>query len=250
MIANLGSSSSRWTFLHAAAAAALALAACGGEQPAPATPNDPLQSAIPMTPSTVTATPLSAPEPAASGSASAAPAASAAPSAAPKSSGSGRPPVLKSNEKSITDTFGSSPAKLEIGDDKGRATLRIPEGALEKGYNVTFQLDPKAKSGGAQVGQLYRIRTQVAGAQDFSKVDSTGTPFQLAMPAGGKKDANLAIGETTTDDKGREKIKWTVVAPTRIDDATNTAFFDLPSLGADTVLHVTTKAPSAPAEKK
>lgn len=247
MMVTTGKSSSPWLWTSAACAA-IALAACGGEQPAPVAPTDPT-SALPMTtPTGVPAAP--APEPSSVASAEPASSAAADAGAPPKSSGGGRPPVLKTDDTSITDTFGSAPAKLEIGDDKGRAILRIPEGSLDKGYNITFQLDPKAKSGGAQVGKLYRIKSQVAGAQDFMQVATTGDPFELAMPAGGKKDANLAIGETTVDDKGKEKIKWTVIAPKRIDDATNMAWFDLPALGGDTVIHITTKAPSAPAEKK
>ena len=64
-------------------------------------------------------------------------------------------------------------------------------------------------------------------------------------PARNKKDANLAIGKIVTDDKGREKIEWTIVAPVKIDDVAGTAHFELKSL-PNAFLHVTTKAPTEP----
>jgi hypothetical protein len=67
------------------------------------------------------------------------------------------------------------------------------------------------------------------------------------MPAGDKKDANLAIGEISTDDKGKPKIVWTVVAPVKIDDTTASARFELKTL-SDAYLHITTKAVTAPAQ--
>jgi hypothetical protein len=66
-----------------------------------------------------------------------------------------------------------------------------------------------------------------------------GDPFILELPAGAKKDANLAIG--VDDDKGR--VKWTVVAPKRIDDARNVAVFELTTL-PPAWFHVTAKAPT------
>jgi hypothetical protein len=223
--------------------AAVAFAACGGEQTPAATPSEPTTS-LPLSTPSATAAPA---ESVASASPSAAPADSAAPDAgAPKPAvtSGGRPPVLKTDDQSISDTFGASPAKLQLGDSKGYATLKIPEGALDKGYNITFQIDPKAKAGGQVLGKIYHLKTQVAGAGDLSKLDSVASPFELQMPAGNKKDANLAIGELVTDEKGNQKLKWTVIAPKSIDDATNIAFFELPSLGADTLLHVTTRAPT------
>src|SRR5689334_12135084 len=99
----------------------LSLAACGGDPPPPA-----------EAPPAPTPAPAPAPEPAPSSSAAPAPSGSAA-AEAPKSTGSGRPPILKTSESEITDTFGSSPAaRLELGD-KEIATLRIPENALSGG---------------------------------------------------------------------------------------------------------------------
>jgi hypothetical protein len=213
----------------------LSLAACGGDPPPP-----PAAPALPPPPPPApveTAPPVAEPEPTSAADAGAPPTAS---------TGSGRPPVLKTSDTEITDTFGISPgAKLEIGGDTDRATLKIPEGALSTGTNITFKLEPKGKSHGAPLGKVYRTRTQIGGSAAFTRVDTAGPPFELQVPAGNKKDANLAIGEITTDDKGKEKITWTVLAPKRIDDVSGVATFELGFL-SDAFLHVTTKAPTAP----
>lgn len=238
------SSASEWRFLvalgvAAAIGGAASLGACGGDQAAPVEPT----SSLPLT------TPSGAPaaiEPTPADTASTEPAASGAPDAgAPKatSTGSGRPPVLKTSDTSITDTFGAAPAKLELGRDKGVATLKIPDGALDKGYNITFEVDNKGKSNGAALGKVYHVKTQVAGGSEFTKIDSSGAPFEFSAPAAGRKDANLAIGATVTDDKGKEKLTWTVIAAKQVDSGVAT--FELPSIGGDVVLHLTTRAPSA-----
>lgn len=204
-------------------------AACGGDPPPP--PETPKPAPAPVA------------EPAPTAEPTAAPADTAAPEAdggAPKKTGSGRPPILKSDASEITDTFGSTPAaRLEIGDQE-LASLRIPENALDRGTNVTFKLDPKGKNGGALVGKVFRITMIVPPSGTPTKITSGSEPFELRLPAGNKKDANLAIGEITVDDKGKEKVVWTVQAPTKIDDATATAYFEVPALG-DQWLHITTK---------
>ena len=211
---------------------ALVLAACGNE-PSAAAPPQPTEppSAAPAAPS---ATPEAAP--------SAAPSASAKASAAPEAPkpGSGRPAVLKSDSSEITDTFGSSPAsKLELGD-KDIATLRLPEGGLRTGTLITFKIEKSSKSAGGVIGKIYQIKSVIPPSSDAQQIESQGPPFVLELPAGAKKDANLAIG--IEDEKG--KLKWTIVAPKRIDDARSVAIFELTTLPSG-YLHVTTKAPSA-----
>ncbi|WP_231511815.1 hypothetical protein [Chondromyces apiculatus] len=213
---------------------AWALAACGADpKPPPPPPPAPPPAAAPE--------PEPEPEPAKS--ADAAP--DAAPAASPSQS-AGRPPLLKSDSEEITDSFGSSPpAKLELGDDTGRATLRIPENALSQGVNITFKIEKKGKSSGPPTGKIYRTSTVIPPDGTPQEISSAGPSFELAFPAGNKKDANLAIGKITTDDKGKEKIEWSVVAPTKIDDTTGLAHFELKTL-PNGYLHITTKAPTEP----
>jgi hypothetical protein len=214
--------------LGAYAVAASIVVACGGE-PAAVTPPQPSE-----TPSAAPAPEASAPAEAPTASASAK--ASAAP--APKSSDSGRPAVLKRDDTEITDTFGSSPAsKLELGE-KDFATLRLPEGALRTGTLITFKIAKNARGIAGLVGKVYEIKNVIPPSNDGQAMESNGPPFVLEMPAGAKKDANLAIG---VEDKG--KYKWTIVAPKRVDDARNVAVFELTTLPSG-LLHVTTKAPT------
>jgi hypothetical protein len=234
--------------LRSAALAALFLAAaCGGPPAPPATPK-PAPPVVLPEPEPAPAAPPASAEPAAE------PPAPAATDTQPVDTArapSGRPPVIRTSEEEITDTFGSTPAaKLELGDDKARAVLRIPEYAFDRGVNVTFKLDKKAKNTGGLIGRIYHTLTQVAGASEFRAVTSLGPPFQLEMPAGNKKNANLAIGEILVGENDREKITWHIVAPSKIDDVSGIVYFELPTLG-DYYLHVTSKAITPPpAEKK
>src|SRR5690349_10579456 len=139
----------------------LIVAACG--EPVAATPPQPTE--------TPSATPAPAePPPAPSATAAAAPAsasASAAPAAPPPRQSSGRPMVLKSDPTEITDTFGTSPgSKLVLGSDKDEAVLRVPEGALRQGTNITFKVDARGgKATGAVVRKIYRILPVVPPSQ-------------------------------------------------------------------------------------
>jgi hypothetical protein len=218
---------------------ALILAACG--EPAAVTPPQPTE-----TPSAAPAPTAPPPEPSATAAAAPASAsASAAPATPPPRQSSGRPMVLKSDPSEITDTFGTSPgAKLVLGSDKDEAVLRVPEGSLNQGTNITFKIDARGgKSTGAPVGKIYQILPMIPPSQTPAATESVGPPFVLELPAGSKKDANLAIG--VADDKG--KVTWTIVAPKRIDDARNVAIFELGTLPF-AWLHVTTKPPTG--EKK
>lgn len=147
-----------------------------------------------------------------------------------------RPPVLKTDAEEIQDTFGVSPgAKLELGDDSGRAILRIYENSFSNGVNVTFKIDKKAKAAGQQQGKIYRVTAVIPPSGTPTKVTTVTNPFELKLPAGAKKDANLAIGEI-----GEGKVTWRVIAPEKIDDATGMATFLLPDL-YDYYLHITTR---------
>jgi hypothetical protein len=208
---------------------ALLLAACG--EPTPVAPPQPTQ-----VPTAAPAPPPPPPPPAVTATATA----SAAPEAPPPKQRSGRPAVMKSDSKEITDTFGTTPgAKLELGD-KEIATLRIPEGSLRQATNITFKIDARGKAHGALSGKIYKLESLFPPGHDIeASVPADGDPFVLELPAGTKKNANLAVG--VADAKGR--VKWTVVAPKRIDDARNMAIFELTALPSGW-LHVTTKPPT------
>jgi hypothetical protein len=150
--------------------------------------------------------------------------------------------MVKSDAAEVSDTFGTNqPAKIELGE-KDLAVLRIPSGALAHATNITFKLDPRGKSQPPMVGKLYRLLSVYPpSTTPEPKVETNnGEPFVLELPAGAKKEANLAIG--VEDDKG--KVKWTIVAPKRIDDVRNVAVFELTALPS-AWLHVTTKAVTA-----
>jgi hypothetical protein len=143
------------------------LAACG--EPPPATP--PPQPT--ETPVATAVAPPAEPPPAPTASASAS--GSAAPATPPKPQSSGRPAVLKSDPKEITDTFGSPPAKLELGD-KEIATLRLPEGALVKGTVITFKIDARGKGTGGQIGKIYNIQAVVPPSTSPDQIPTNGPP--------------------------------------------------------------------------
>jgi hypothetical protein len=231
-------SSLRFVWMPAALGAVLF--ACG-ETPPPASPDD--SGELPLKVST--AKPAELPPPA-EPTPTAAPTATAAASAAPTAPAAAqnedsRPPVLKMDPKEISDTFGVSPgAKLELGPDDEKAVLRIPENSFTTGVNVTFKIDPKAKAAGGLIGKIYKLTSMVPPSGTPEKVSTAGRPFVLQLPAGNKKDANLAIGEVTP-----AKINWRVIAPVKIDDATNIATFELTELG-DLYIHVTSRPVTAP----
>jgi hypothetical protein len=219
------------TITRGSVALLLFAAACGGEPPPPPAP--------PTPPAPVAATtPPPAPEPAPS----------AAPSAdaeASKPKSSGRPPVIFANATELTETFGSSPgAKVEIGSDKDRAVFRIPENALRVSHNIGFKLDTKGKSAGGQVGKIYHVIPNIPPNPTPVTIDSPDIPFVIGLANGGKKDLNLAVGKITTDDKGHEKIVWTIYPAKTPDDGAGLTIFEVPSLG-DEYVHLTSKPPDA-----
>ncbi|MDI1446173.1 hypothetical protein [Polyangium sp. 6x1] len=228
----------RLTTLGLPALVAVVAAACGGEPtPPPATPEPPPAAKPAPAP---TETPTAAPEPTAQPTASA----SAEAPPPPKSSEESRPPVLMSSEKELQSIFTTSPgAKLELGDDSGRAVFRIREGSLGSPHIITFKLDPKGKTTGVPIGKIYRLLVQIENSAETPTLETLDKPFEFSFPAGNKKDANLAIGEVKVDDKGREKITWTIYAPEKIDDATGMAFFKIKSIG-NFFMHVTAKPPT------
>ena len=205
------------------AALAVVLSGCGGD----ASPGAQSPEATAAPPAGSQATP----QPSAASSGSAAASASASP---PK--GSGRPVVLKSDEREISDTFGSTPgAKLVLGSGRGAVVLHIPEGALREPMVITFKVDTKGKSAGGLQGAIYRIEPVIPPSPTPESAESVGPPFEVDIPA--RKTTNLAVG--VEDEHG--KVTWTIVAPTRMDEARGTAHFELPTLPAGW-LHTTSRA--------
>lgn len=209
----------------------LALATACGAPPPPATP-DPAPAPAPA--------PEPPPEPAASED----PPAEAPPPAEPASTGrapSGRPPMFFSNSVKIAQQVGETPAaKFELGGAEG-ASFRIPEYALKNGILVTFAIDKKAKRHKGAAGETYRLHAQIPPSADFSTVESNGPAFELRLPKTGAA-ANLAIGDSKVDDKGKETTTWKVVAPKKVDDGAKAAYFELTGF-TNTILHLTTEAP-------
>jgi hypothetical protein len=228
-------------FLSIPAAVGLFVVACGEPPPA----KDPSSDELPLKVSTAKAAPLD-PPPAETAKPEAAPTATAAASAPPPSNqGSGRPPVLKMDPEEITDSFGVSPgAKLELGSDEVKAIFKIPENAFSSGVNVTFKIDKKGKSTGVPVGKIYRLTAVIPPAGEAVRVPTAGPPFELQLPAGAQKNANLAIG-----DIGEGKITWRIVAPLKIDDVAGIAYFELQDI-ADYYLHITAKGVTTPPATK
>lgn len=149
----------------------------------------------------------------------------------------GRPMVQYMGEKGLTTTLGVHGGVLKAG---AGATLRVPDGALREGLNVTLELDAKARGPRGAVGLIYKIGPQVA---------SRGPKFQLvlAVPAG-VKSPSFALEVVTADAKtGKPKSDWQVLAPTHVfvGDNPDLAVLELDAL-AETHVTLTTSAPGAP----
>jgi hypothetical protein len=220
---------------------AATLGACAAE-PAPVTPEPPV---VPT--AAETAAPTA--EPAATAEPSAEAAASADPGAAPTRKPSGRPATnFDSATGEIAQTCGSTPAtvlRLQIKESPEPMALVVTEWALPTGYNITWKLQPKAPSGQKpQFGPMFQTIVQEAGEAAPIRVGSEGPPFEFRVPLFGKETLNLAVGEIGTDDKGKEKVTWTVFAPAKVEKGLGYALFQVPFLGHSYV-HATGAAPTS-----
>lgn len=219
-------------------AASLLLAACASTPTQEAEPEVSAEATAPKATATATET---APE----STASAAPSAS---SAAPSSTlppPSGRIASIVDGQEKATGQFGSAPAKLVIKADQ--SSLKIPEYALnDNGYLLTFMIDKKApKKAKGSSGNVLRLQSQIPPAESFTSITSRGPKFVLRMPIGKLTTANLAMGEVTIDDKGKETVKeLTVIAPTKTE--AGFAEFELTDF-TNLSLQITTDPPTAPA---
>jgi hypothetical protein len=192
-------------------------------------------TAAPIETAAPTAEPTAAPTATADATASAAPTSNLPPP-------SGRPPMVESKPESITGMFGATPAaKLEL--TKEGAFLRIPEYALGDGVTITFQIEKKPKKAKGGVGTEYRLIGLKPPSDQPVSVSTRGPAFSITMivPKGGS--TNLAIGEPSTDDKGKETINWKVVAATKVE--AEKATFELTEFKA-AYLQITSEGPTSP----
>lgn len=153
---------------------------------------------------------------------------------------SGRPPVTFEKPDKVTNSFGATPAAKLITTAE-KAYFRIPEYALNESYLITFMIDKKVvKKAKGGVGSVYRVQAQVPPAEQFSTVVSRGPKFVVALPTAKVASPNLAVGETKTDDKGKETIEWKVIAPTKVEDGL--ALFEIDQF-TNSILQITSEAP-------
>ncbi len=86
-----------------------------------------------------------------------------------RTTASGRPIVQYVQASGITTTLGQNGGILNVGD----ASLRIPEGALRGGMNVTFAPAAKVKGPSGAVGTVYKVAPATR---------TIGAPFQIVLP--------------------------------------------------------------------
>lgn len=122
-----------------------------------------------------------------------------------KTTSAGRPMVQYVEASGITTTLGHNGGILKIGE----ATLRIPDGALRDGMNVTFALAPKTKGPQKALGPVYKVGP---------KVHSAGPKFQIALPIPqGAGPLGFAVEMEGRDEKtGKPKLEWQSVAATKV----------------------------------
>ena len=206
------------------------LLGCSAPTPEPKTEPEPTAEPKPAT----TAEPEATTDPTSAPSASASSGSSVPPP-------SGRAGISFSGSEKITNTFGASPAaKLDLGPDG--AWLRIPEYALDNGVLITFMIDKKVKKAAkGGVGAVYRLQGQNPPSEAYSTINTRGPAFVLRVPTAKVASPNLAIGETLTDEKGKETTTWKVIAPKSKEDAFAT--FELTGF-TNTMLQVTSEGPS------
>lgn len=131
----------------------------------------------------------------------------------------GRPIVQYVGADSLTTTLGQNGGILKLGE----ATLRIPDGALREGLNVSFAAT-KTKGPEGGIGAVYKVGPNVI---------SVGPRFQIALPIPeGMSPKSFAI-DRAAGQKGRSaKANWEYIAPTKIftDREPNVALLELNGL--------------------
>lgn len=138
-----------------------------------------------------------------------------------KTTSAGRPMVQYVESTGITTTLGHNGGILKLGD----ATLRIPDGALREGLNVTFALAPKVKGPAKAIGSVYKVAPDV---------HTAGPRFQIVLPVpAGKGAVGFAVELSKVDEKTRKPTTaWETVTPTKIftDSEPNLALLEVDGL--------------------
>jgi len=163
---------------------------------------------------------------------------------------SGRPMIQMGPSATIESTFGVSPgAILKLKAEGGAITLKIPEGALDTGYNLSFKLDKKGqvKKGGV-LGSIAYLKLTPGDKLRARAVPTRGDKYELRVPLNGKASVNLAVGAVETDKEGVEtgKPTWKVYAPDRIEEGFGEAYFMVPEIGPVMYIHATTAEATEP----
>jgi len=153
-----------------------------------------------------------------------------------------------SSKSEISSTFGTTPgSKLTLKRDAGNLTLHLPEGSLDRDYNIAWKLvtrNPPKK--GSPQGPVARVSMQPGGKTKLKAAQTDGADFEilLSLPEG-METIHLAVGTADVDDSGAEsKVTWQVLAPVKVDKAFKRCHFNLKSLGPVQYFHATQEDPT------
>jgi hypothetical protein len=143
----------------------------------------------------------------------------------------------------IESTFGATPgAVLKLKGEGGNMTLRIPEYALDRGYNLVWKIDKGKVKKGAVVGSVAYLKLMPGDKLKARADRAADKPFQIRVPLGSGGSVNLAVGVMETDDQGNEKGNptWKVYPPSHVEEAFKEVHFELPAIGPVMYIHATT----------
>ena len=156
-----------------------------------------------------------------------------------------RPPVMMSSKSKISSTFGTTPgSKLTLKGSPGDVTLHVPEGSLDRDYNLEWSLvtrNPPKK--GSPAGPVARLSVQPGGKTSLKAAQTDGDDFEIILPLDGKETVNLAVGTATVDARGTEgKVTWSILAPVKVEKGLDKAYFGFKAIGPVQYFHATADA--------
>jgi hypothetical protein len=170
----------------------------------------------------------------------------------PKPKPSGRPAILMGPSKAIASTFGATPgAVLKLSASNGTITWKIPEFALNAGYNIEWKIaEAKAiKKKPPVIGDVAYMKITLGDKLSASKIGTKSDDYEIRWPIGNNATVNLAVGEGSTDSQGDEQkaINWKILAPKSVDTNFKEAYFYLSEVGPIMYIHATSAPPTEPA---